>query len=44
LLRKAEITVEVQDVTATLRRLGQVLISLGGHMADRSERHNEYGG
>ena len=44
LLRRGDMTVEVRSVTAALDKLGQIIGSVGGHTANRSERQNEYGG
>jgi hypothetical protein len=44
LVRRGEMTIEVRSVTEALAALGRIIGSAGGHTANQSERHNEYGG
>jgi hypothetical protein len=44
LVRRGDITIEVRSVPEALAALGRIIGSAGGHMANQSERHNEYGG
>ena len=43
LVRRGDITIEVRSVTEALAALGRIIGSAGGHTANQSERHNEYG-
>jgi hypothetical protein len=43
LIRRGEMTLEVPSVAAAMQRLLPIVVSAGGHTANRSERQNEYG-
>ena len=44
LVRRGEMTIEVRSVAEALAALDRIIGSMGGHAANQSERHNEYGG
>jgi hypothetical protein len=44
LVRRGEMTIDVRSVAEALAALDRIIGSVGGHTADQSERHNEYGG